>query len=59
MDEIRGLRAVVLAQAQVANLCAYDPADAVERLTIVTEARERVKGLEPWQILRKSFDRLK
>jgi 2-oxoglutarate/2-oxoacid ferredoxin oxidoreductase subunit beta len=26
---------------------------------IVADARERVKGLEPWQILRKSFDRLK
>ena len=26
---------------------------------IVAEAQERVKGLEPWQILRKSFDRMK
>lgn len=26
---------------------------------IVTEAQERVKGLEPWQILRKNFDRMK
>jgi len=26
---------------------------------IVADARERVKGLEPWQILRKNFERLK
>jgi 2-oxoglutarate ferredoxin oxidoreductase subunit beta len=35
------------------------PTKNANETKIVTEARERVKGLEPWQILRKSFDRLK
>jgi 2-oxoglutarate ferredoxin oxidoreductase subunit beta len=35
------------------------PTKNANETKIVTDARERVKGLEPWQILRKSFERLK
>jgi 2-oxoglutarate ferredoxin oxidoreductase subunit beta len=35
------------------------PTKNANETKIVNEARERVKGLEPWQILRKNFDRLK
>ena len=35
------------------------PTKNANETKIVTEACERVKGLEPWQILRKSFERLK
>lgn len=35
------------------------PTKNAQEAKIVTDAQERVKGLEPWQILRKSFERMK